>query len=254
MTSGERQVTEYRVWDLSTRWFHWTNAVCVVALMGIGTVILNGGVLGLSNDGKVLLKTWHVWIGYLFLANLAWRLVWAFFGNRHARWRSILPGGRGYARALGDYLSVLRSGRAEPYLGHNPLGRLAVTGLLLLLLVQGLTGLVLAGTDIYYPPFGSAIAQWIAADGVDPAALVPYRPELLDASANDAMRALRAPIVETHELLFFVLIGLVVLHIVGVVVTEFRGGGSLVSAMVTGRKTLTGRPLDLDDGEKSEDR
>jgi hypothetical protein len=33
-------------------------------------------------DGKILIKTVHVWFGYGLAANLAWRLIWAF--NRPA--------------------------------------------------------------------------------------------------------------------------------------------------------------------------
>ena len=40
--------------------------------------------------------------------------------------------------------------------------------LFLLLLVQAATGLVLAGTDLFWPPFGRLFAEWIAAGGVDP--------------------------------------------------------------------------------------
>ena len=74
--------------------------------------------------------------------------------------------------------------RPPAYAGHSPLGRLAVLVLLLVLGVQGLAGLVLAGTDIYYPPFG----------------------------------------------LFYLLVALVAAHIAAVVVTEVKGGGTLVSA------------------------
>ena len=40
---------------------------------------------------------------------------------------------------------------------------MAVTLLLLLLLLQAGTGLVLAGTDLFFPSFGSQIAAWVAA-------------------------------------------------------------------------------------------
>ena len=63
--------------------------------MAVGVVILNAKLLGVTDDGKILLKTVHVWIGYVFALNLTWRLVWAFIGGTHARWRAILPGGRG---------------------------------------------------------------------------------------------------------------------------------------------------------------
>ena len=56
------------VWDGPTRWFHWINVVCVVALAVLGTAILYSEELGVTDDGKVLLKTTHVWFGYVFAA------------------------------------------------------------------------------------------------------------------------------------------------------------------------------------------
>ncbi len=142
----------YLVWDANIRWFHWINVLCILGLIAVGVVILNGKVLGVSTEGKILLKTVHVLIGYVFAANLLWRLVWAFIGGPHARWRAILPGGRGYLSELRAYIADFRAGRPRQYLGHNPLGRIAVTLLLFLLLSQAISGLVLAGTDIFYPP------------------------------------------------------------------------------------------------------
>lgn len=236
----------HAVWDAGTRWFHWINVLCIIGLAGVGTVILNAGALGVTGAGKVSLKTLHTWIGYAFAANLLWRLVWAWCGNRYARWRAILPGGSGYPGALRAYLAALLGGRPEPYVGHNPAGRLAVAVLLLLLAVQALTGLVLAGTDLFMPPFGGWIAQWVAAPGVPPATLVPYAPEMYDKIAYESMRALRKPVVTTHYYNFFILITVIVLHVVGVVVTELREGGNLVSAMLTGRKIIAGRAVDED--------
>lgn len=230
----------YAVWDRSTRWFHWINVVCVVALVALGTAILFAKELGVTDEGKVLLKTTHVWFGYVFAVNLAWRIVWAFIGNRHARWSALLPFGKGYGTALADYLR----GRVRPYLGHNPLARLMVSLLLFLLVVQAVTGLVLAGTDIYYPPFGGWIADWIAAPGVDPGSIVPYDKTGIDPAAWEAMRAFRSPFVTVHYWNFYALLLLIVIHTTGVIVTEFREGGGIISAMFTGRKVLDGKPAD----------
>ena len=170
----EMKLELYAVWDRSTRWFHWINFVCVVALAAIGTAILYDNELGVTDAGKILLKTTHVWFGYVFTANLGWRLAWAFIGNRHANWSAILPFHKGYGSALRAYLRELFRGDVRPYLGHNPIARMMVSILLILLVLQAVTGLVLAGTDIYYPPFGYWIASWIAAPGVDPATIAPY--------------------------------------------------------------------------------
>jgi Ni/Fe-hydrogenase 1 B-type cytochrome subunit len=239
----------YRVhalWDAPTRWFHWINFLAVIGLMGLGLVILNDKALGISNEGKVLLKTLHVWVGYVLALNLAWRIVWAFIGNRYARWRALLPLGEGYFSDLRAYVSSLFTGSPRQYLGHNPLGRIAITLLLLLLVLQAITGLVLAGTDIFYPPFGHWIAQWIAAPGVDPSTLVPYAKEMTDESAYEAMRAFREPFVTLHEFGFYGLFVMVFLHITGVVIAELREGGGLVSTMFTGKKIITGPPQNED--------
>jgi Ni,Fe-hydrogenase I cytochrome b subunit len=82
---------QYHVWDRSVRIFHWVNVLCVLGLVAVGTVILNSKALGVTPDGKVLLKTVHVYIGYIFVLNLSWRLAWAFLGNRFSRWQSIIP-------------------------------------------------------------------------------------------------------------------------------------------------------------------
>jgi cytochrome b len=234
----------YRVWDPVQRIFHWLNAACLFLLMAIGTAILWDKELGVSADGKILLKTVHVWIGYVFASNLTVRLVWALVGGPFSRWRAFLPLGAAYFRSLRSYLTA--SGPEAPrYLGHSPPGRLMVTFLLLLLIVQAGGGLVLAGTDIYYPPFGGFIADWVAASGTDPATLLPGDKTDVDPAAWAEMRAFREPFVEIHELAFFVLLGATFLHIMGVVVAELRGGGGLVSAMITGRKALDRPPADL---------
>lgn len=241
VTGGPHQALKtYAVWDLEVRVFHWVNVLCVLGLAALGTALLWDKELGVSPSGKVLLKTVHVWFGYGLALNLAWRLVWAFIGTPFARWKAFLPRLQG----LGDYLQGLRAGNAPAFLGHNPLGRLMVTALFLVLLVQGGTGLVLAGTDIYYPPLGSRMAAWVAAPGVDPGSLVPGDQSLVDPEAWKAMRAFRSPFVEIHETLFFVLLALVVVHIIGVIAGEVREGGSLVSAMFNGRKTLDRPPVD----------
>jgi Ni/Fe-hydrogenase 1 B-type cytochrome subunit len=238
------ELKSYAVWDVSTRWFHWVNALCVIALATVGFLILNAGALEVSNAGKVTLKTIHTWIGYVFALNLAWRIVWAFMGNRYARWRAILPGGKGYFQALRSYLAAFLAGRPEQYLGHNPAGRLGIAVLFLLIVVQTITGLILAGTDLFYPPIGHWIAQWVAAPDVAPASLAPYAPEMYDPAAYAKMRAFRKPIALVHLYSFYVLGVVVIVHVAAVIVTEVKEGGSIISAMFTGRKIISGRPAD----------
>lgn len=232
----------YAIWDAGVRWFHWINVLCIIGLIAIGVVILNAKLLGVSNDGKILLKTLHVWIGYVFTLNLSWRIIWAFIGGRYSRWSALLPFRKGYAKETCNYITDFTSGHQKQYLGHNPLGRLAVTLMIFLLLVQAITGLVLAGTDIYYPPIGSWIANWIAAPGIDPATLVPYSNELYDEASYKAMLSFREPFLTLHYYGFYTLLIIIVIHIFAVVITELKEGVNLVSAMFSGKKILTKPP------------
>jgi Ni/Fe-hydrogenase 1 B-type cytochrome subunit len=235
---------EYIAWDAPTRLFHWINALAVIGLIVTGLDILLNDVFLHSAAGKVMLKDVHVSFGYVMVVNLLWRFVWAFFGNRYARWRAIVHGGPGYMAALRAYTASFLTGEPQQYVGHNPLARIAVALLFFLLLMQAVTGLVLAGTDLYWPPFGYWFAAWVAAPGVDPALVVPGATELIDKTSYEAMRAFRGPFVAVHELGFYALAVVIVLHLIAVVVTELHEGGSITSAMLTGRKLLSRRPPD----------
>lgn len=94
------------------------------------------------------------------------------------------------------------------------------------------------------PPFGKAIAARVAADGVDPSQVRANAPETVNPEAYKAMRAQRVPVAATHTNLFFVLLGLIALHIVAVVMTDVKRGGNVISAMFSGRKVLAEPPAD----------
>ncbi len=234
------KLVAYPVWDRTTRWFHWINLLCVLCLTVLGLAILNAKSLGVSADGKILLKTLHSYAGYAFAVNLFWRVVWSFLGNKYARWSAILPLGAGYTGELRQYIRGIIGGNTPKYRGHNPLGRLMVSLLFVVLLTQAATGLVLAGTDLYQPPFGGAIADWVTKGDPDKLAnLKPGSKDYVDAAAYDEMRSFRKPIISTHLYAFYLLMVAVLLHITGVVVTEVREKNALISAMFSGEKVFT---------------
>ncbi len=239
------EVKRYKVWDRTTRVFHWINATTVILLMIVGTIILNAKTLGIEGEAKILLKTVHAYIGYIFVINLVWRIIWAFIGNRYARWGQILPIGKNYSTSLKEYTTAMRSGKPQHYLGHNPVARLIVGLFFLLLSIQAISGLIIAGTDLYLPPFGNHFAEWVT-EG-DPERLQVLKPgdktHVVD-SAYKEMRSFRKPIITTHYYLFFIILGLVVLHIVGVIVTELKERSGLISAMITGEKVFDNKPVD----------
>lgn len=240
----------YKVWDMSTRIFHWLNVICVVGLMAVGTVILNYKLLGVNIDGKVLLKTVHVYIGYVFVINLAWRLIWGFVGGKYSRWKMILPLGKDYFSSLREYISAAKSGNPPAYLGHNPVARLMVALLFLLLTTQAITGLTLAGTDVYMPPFGNQVVEYIAAVDENQNRLGEIRAgykDNIDENAYEEMRAFRKPFITIHYTVFFILLTTILLHILGVIITEVKEKNAIVSAMITGKKYFISKPVDIDE-------
>jgi Ni/Fe-hydrogenase 1 B-type cytochrome subunit len=245
MTS-QKQLTVFPVWDKTVRIFHWVNVLCVLGLIAVGTVILNAKALGVTTDGKILLKTMHVYIGYVFAVNLAWRIVWGFIGSRYARWSAILPLGAEYRAQLSAFIAGTKSGKPVGFLGHNPIARLMVALLLLLLSIQALTGMVLAGTDVYMPPFGNTIKEWVATDQSRVESVKPYSKEGVEEEGYKEMRSFRKPFATTHYYVFFILLISILLHLIAVVVTELRERNGLVSAMFTGKKIFADKLFDVD--------
>jgi len=239
------QCTKYRVWDLPVRLFHWINFLAVFCLIVLGLIMLWSKELGITGiEAKIGLKTVHVIFGYIFATNLLVRLVWGFFANRYGRWRDILPG-RGFVASLRGYMASVRSGEPQQYLGHNPLGRLSVTLMLTLMLVQMVSGLVRAGTDIYYPPFGSFVADYVVEEGFDPAAIKPYDAAGTNPQRMEKLKAFKGPIGEVHIYAAYTLMFIILLHIFFVIRTEVTQGGGIISAMFTGKKVTDKKPVDL---------
>ncbi|MCU0758173.1 MAG: cytochrome b/b6 domain-containing protein [Steroidobacteraceae bacterium] len=112
------------VWDLPVRLMHWTLALAVAGAWATQEI-----------EGDWF--EYHVWCGYVVLVVAATRIAWGFLGTRHARFASFL---RGPAAILAYARGLLRPGSGS-HAGHNPLGALMVLALLLLLLVQAVTGL-----------------------------------------------------------------------------------------------------------------
>lgn len=247
--SGSSQVSrEYAVWDRSTRFFHWINVLLVTILVVLGLVILNSKALQVGDEGKILLKTLHAWTGYAFILNFLWRIIHGFIGNYYSRWRHVLPFKTGYWKSLFSYLQSFGT-NPQKYLGHNPAARLVITLLLISMFLQAATGLVLAGTDLYLPPFGHIFKEQVMAVGEDHeiADVKPGVKDNVDPVAYEEMRAFRKPFITIHEFNFFFMLAMIGIHITGVVVTEIRERNAIVSAMITGKKYFTEDPIDLPD-------
>jgi len=180
-----------RVWDGPTRIFHWSLTLAVIGLIVTGNV---GG----------LWMEWHMWLGYFVLSLLLFRLLWGLVGGRWSRFSSFI-----YSPAsLWAYLR----GRspAEHRVGHSPLGALSVFALLLVLLLQVLSGLLTDDAIFYAGPW----VAWANLDWVD--------------FASDYHDEWGKPL----------LIALVLLHLLALLYYKLVKRQALVLAMFSGDKLL----------------
>ena len=106
----------YPVWDRAVRSFHWYLPIAI-------------GVLWWSGEQDRM--DIHEKVGCSLLCLVATRIMWGFVGSEPARFRLFLFAPR-------NVLNYLKAG--GQYAGHNPLGGLSVTVLLLLLLAQAGSG------------------------------------------------------------------------------------------------------------------
>jgi cytochrome b len=92
------------------------------------------GAYALSESER--LRNVHVWLGYMVLGLIAFRVLWGLIGSRYARFSSFLYGPGAALRYLRDALA----GRPRQYAGHNPAGSWAVYAILLLGVATGVSG------------------------------------------------------------------------------------------------------------------
>lgn len=242
---SQQPLKAYPVWDLTVRISHWVNVVCILLLTTFGLLLMFSDTFDISNDGKVILKTLHFYVGYVFVISLIWRLVWAFLGNRFSRWRNMLPIGKVYKAQFMAEVEGRRSGRPVRFLGHSPWARLMVTALFLLLFAQAVTGLVLSST-FYMPPFGNQIKAWIAEDQASIELIKPYSKEGINEAAYKEMREWRQPFRTGHEWIFYILMLLIPIHIAAAIYVDVKHRNAVISAMFSGRKVFEDKPFDAE--------
>lgn len=177
------------IWDLPTRLFHWTLALSFAGAW-------------LSSDSDQW-RSVHVFLGYLMLGLVGFRVIWGLVGSHYARFASFWFGPRD---AL-VYLRQVLAGKAQRHVGHNPTGSLAIYLLLLLTLVIGITGVLTLGGDEQQ----GLAAGWFSFEQI---------------------RGIK----KLHELLAIVMLLLVGGHLAGVLVESVQHRENLARSMVTGTK------------------
>lgn len=191
MTPG---LNSHFVWDLPLRVFHWLLVVSLVAsyiAVGLGEVGL--GEVGLGSAGLY----WHLQIGVFIFALIIFRLCWGILGSETAQFKSFIPSPE---RIKQVYFYKKNT------TGHSPHGAIAAFILILLVLVQTLTGLFAIDDDI-------DIAG-------------PLNEMVSDSTAN--------LLSSLHSSNFDVLIMMIGLHILAVIFYRLIMKTNLITPMITG--------------------
>lgn len=132
-----------KVWDLPVRLFHWLLLVLV-------------GFSWWSGEQGGDRMQWHSWSGCAILTLVLFRIGWGFIGSDSARFVSFVRGPRA---SFAHLRSVLKR-QPQACLGHNPLGGWMIMTLLLVLLVQVVTGLLGNDDSDYEAP----LSHWLSHD------------------------------------------------------------------------------------------
>lgn len=180
-----------RAWDLPTRLFHWA-----LVLLMIGAYVTRMYMTDL---------TWHIWNGYAILVLIVFRVLWGFVGSSTARFSSFVYWPWTCVRYGLDFL--LR--RPRQFLGHNPMGSLAVLAMLGLIGLQGVLGLM--SYDDHNSLAGGPLASRVS--------------EVTMAAAT-----------EWHLRIFYYILALIGVHIAANLLYIVWKGENLVTPMITGVK------------------
>ncbi len=122
-----------KIWDPSTRIWHWLLALSVTA----------GLILGKFMAFETIM--WHFYLGYFTLALILIRIVRGFFGPDVIKFKSLIPS---YS-ALTNYVKTMRSKSPSGTAGHNPIGSLSVIAMVLLISGQAISGLFMQSDDFF---------------------------------------------------------------------------------------------------------
>ncbi len=141
------------VWEFPVRLAHWLNVLSIAALVFTGFYIARTFIYTGSNPAYTMgwMRLLHLSFGYLLLAMVALRIIWAFMGNRYASWRTWLPHTReqwhDVLKAIKFHLFI---GRESPVaVGHTQLANLVYFFVYAGMVVEIFTGFALFTVDHY---------------------------------------------------------------------------------------------------------
>lgn len=159
------------VWELAVRLFHWLTVLSLIVLVITGFVIANPPALNIHAEASHLfwfgkVRFVHFATAYILIANLIFRLYWAFAGNQFANWRNFIPytkkGVRNIIHVLKVDIFLFKDKEhklSNISIGHNYLAAFSYFIMTLFFFFQVMTGLgLMADTSDWWLPH---LFHWI---------------------------------------------------------------------------------------------
>jgi len=147
----------------------------------------------------------HINVGYVVLGLIVFRIFWGFAGPTHARFSDfVFP-----PQTTLPYIMAVLKGDPRRYLGHNPAGGVMILATLACLIVVALSGVALDAAENRAGPL-----------------------------ADTSLFRYTHLIAETHEASTNVALGLIGMHLLGVLVSSRIHRENLVLTMITGKKRV----------------
>ncbi len=150
-------------------------------------------------------NTLHIVLGYLLISLIISRLAWGFIGTRNALWKHYLH----TPQSVFGYLSKLKQQRPTTFTIHNPAGSMMILAMLCMLILIVISGLLMQGL--------------FELDGI----FYPLTQSLADSHAF--------LIRNVHDMLSWLMIFTIVLHIMGVIYSSKIYRINLALMMINGK-------------------
>ncbi|MCX7189641.1 MAG: cytochrome b/b6 domain-containing protein [Methylotenera sp.] len=186
-----------KVYDPALRLIHLWNGLAILFLMVTIWIsdLFDKGV------GEDTLWQIHIFIGYALVVGIVARLAWGLVGPRHARYSDLWHPAAWWNAVRHFNLTT------KPRFGHNTLASAVYLLVYLLLIAMAVSGLGLAAIEHSMGPFNAWFGD---------------------------MTWLKDLFEEPHEIIYYLLMGFVVIHIAALIWHEYKDKTPVAQAMVTG--------------------
>ncbi len=186
-----------KVYDPALRLIHLWNGLAILFLMVTIWIsdLFDKGV------GEDTLWQIHIFIGYALVVGIVARLAWGLVGPRHARYSDLWHPAAWWNAVRHFNLTT------KPRFGHNTLASAVYLLVYLLLIAMAVSGLGLAAIEHSMGPFNTWFGD------------MTWLEDLFE---------------EPHEIIYYLLMGFVVIHIAALIWHEYKDKTPVAQAMVTG--------------------